>query len=97
MCFKSKRMDSNAESNPQSHVGGSVPSHLVSGATSEINNLLKILAGTCSDVEEMLVGNRGAEKCLETLRTCIGRAGGIAAALAHYAGATDHKMLITLN
>ena len=87
-------MDSTSESKPQSPVGGSVPSQLVSGATSEINNLLQIISGTCSDVEEMLEGNRGAQKCLETLRGCIARAGAIAAALAEHAGSTDHKMLI---
>src|SRR5215469_5981455 len=87
-------MDSDYENKPQSHAGASVPGHLVSGATSEINNLLQILSGTCSDIEEMLLGNRDAEKSLETLRGCIGRAGTIAAALAQHAGATDHKMLI---
>lgn len=66
----------------------------MSGATSEINNLLQIISGACSDVEEMLEGNHDAEKRLETLRGCIGRAGAIAASLAQHAGATDHKMLI---
>jgi CheY-like chemotaxis protein len=87
-------MDSNSKNNPQSAVDRSVPSQLVSGATSEINNLLQIISGTCSDVEEMLEGNRGAEKCFQTLRECVGRAGAIAAELAEHAGATDHKMLI---
>jgi len=87
-------MDPSFDSHPDTPVGTSVPSQLVSGATSEINNLLQIISGTCSDVEEMLVGNRDGEKCLETLRGCIARAGAIAAALAGHAGATDHKMLI---
>lgn len=87
-------MDSNSERNPESVGGASVPSQMVSSATSEINNLLQIISGTCSDVEEMLEGTPGAEKCLKTLRGCVGRAGAIAAALAEHAGATDHKMLI---
>jgi CheY-like chemotaxis protein len=93
VCF-TKGMDSNSETNPESPVGRSVPSQLVSDATSEINNLLQIITGTCSDVEEMFEGNRGAEKCFKTLRECVGRAGAIAATLAGHAGATDHKMLI---
>ena len=87
-------MDSTSESDPQGIAGASVPSHLVSGATSEINNLLQIISGTCSDIEQMLEGNRDAEKCFETLRGCIGRTGAIAAALGQHAGATDHKTLI---
>src|SRR5262249_25599617 len=92
--LQTKSMDSNPENNPQSPAGRSVPGQLVSDATSEINNLLQIISGTCSDAEEMLEGNRGAEKCFKTLRECVGRAGAIAAALAENAGATDHKMLI---
>lgn len=87
-------VDSNSQGDPKILVGGSVPSQLVSGATSEINNLLQIISGTCSDIEEMLEGSRDAKKCLATLRGCIGRAGAISAALAAHAGATDHKMLI---
>ena len=66
----------------------------MSGATSEINNLLQIISATCSNVEEMLEGNRAAEKCFKTLRECVGRAGAIAAELAGHAGATDLKMVI---
>jgi len=88
------RVHSNSEGNPQTPARTSVPSQLVSGATSEINNLLQIISGACSDVGEMLEGNRDAENRLETLRKCIGRAGAITASLAQHAGATDHKMLI---
>ena len=65
----------------------------ISKATSELNNLLQIIAGTSAEIENVWQGTEGAEKYLAMLRTSIERAEKVAADLAQQAGGTDQKMM----
>jgi CheY-like chemotaxis protein len=66
----------------------------VSKATSELNNLLQIIAGTSSLIENIWEGNDASEKYLAMLRASIERAEKVTAELAHYAGGTEKKSLV---
>src|ERR1700730_3718069 len=66
----------------------------VSKATSELNNLLQIIAGTSSAIENIWEGNDASEKYLAMLRESIERAERVTAELAHQAGGSDKKSLM---
>src|ERR1700716_3884735 len=66
----------------------------VSKATSELNNLLQIIAGTSSAIENIWEGNDASEKYLAMLRESIQRAEKLTAELAHHAGGSDKKTLM---
>jgi CheY-like chemotaxis protein len=72
----------------------SVPKESVSKATSELNNLLQIISGTSTEIENLWDGSEGAEKYLDMLRASIERAEIVASQLAQQAGGTDHKVLM---
>ena len=63
-------------------------------AASELNNLLEIISGTSSALENIWAGNDGAQKYFEMLRTSVDRAAAVTAELAERAGGTDEKVLL---
>jgi CheY-like chemotaxis protein len=73
---------------------GSVPKESVSKATSELNNLLHIISGTSTEIENLWDGSAGSEKYLEMLRASIERAENVAAQLAEQAGGAEEKVLM---
>ena len=85
--------DSESKSFPAAS-SDSVPKESVSKATSELNNLLQIISGTSTEIENLWEGSDGSEKYLATLRESIERAGTVAAQLAKQAGGADEKILM---
>jgi CheY-like chemotaxis protein len=63
-------------------------------AASELNNLLEIIAGTSSLIENIWEGNDGSEKYFSMLRASIDRAADITAELVAQAGGSDEKVLL---
>ncbi len=63
----------------------------ISKATSELNNILQIIAGTTSLMEQ---GNDGSEKYAAMLRTSVERAEKVTAGLAQHAGGSEKKTLL---
>ena len=63
----------------------------ISKATNELNNLLQIITGTSSLIEE---GNDGSEKCVAMLRASVERAEKVTAGLAQHAGGSETKNLV---
>ena len=63
-------------------------------AASELNNLLEIIAGTSSLIENIWDGNDGSEKYFKMLRASIDRAADITAELVSQAGGSDEKVLL---
>jgi CheY-like chemotaxis protein len=61
---------------------------------SELNNLLEIIAGTSSLIENVWDGNDGADKYFSMLRASIDRAADITAELVNQAGGSDAKVLL---
>jgi len=71
------------------------PPDSIAKAASELNNLLQIISGTCSLVEDIfLKRSAGSEKYLAILRTSIERAEKVAAELVKQAGGADKRMLM---
>jgi len=71
------------------------PPDSIAKAASELNNLLQIISGTCSLVEDIfLKRSAGSEKYLAMLRTSIERAEKVAAELVKQAGGADKRMLM---
>lgn len=66
----------------------------ISKATSELNNLLQIIAGTSSLIENIWEGNDASEKYLAMLRASIERAEKVTAQLAHHAGGAEKKSVL---
>jgi CheY-like chemotaxis protein len=66
----------------------------ISKATSELNNLLQIIAGTSSLIENIWEGNDASEKYLAMLRASIERAEKVTAELAHHAGGAEKKSVV---
>jgi CheY-like chemotaxis protein len=85
-------MNPEDESTPAS--GGSIPKESISKATSELNNLLHIISGTSTEIENLWDGSAGSEKYLEMLRASIERAEAVAAELAEQAGGAEEKVLM---
>ena len=67
------------------------PPDSIAKAASELNNLLQIISGTCSLIEDR---SAGSEKYLGMLRTSIERAEKVAAELVKQAGGADKRMLM---
>ncbi|MEP6937314.1 MAG: response regulator [Chthoniobacterales bacterium] len=63
-------------------------------ATSELNNLLQIISGTSSLLENIWEGNRDSEKYFAMLRASVERAELIAAQLVEQAGGVGTKVLV---
>jgi CheY-like chemotaxis protein len=63
-------------------------------AASELNNLLEIISGTSSVIENIWAGNEGAQKYFDMLRTSVDRAAAVTAELAEHSGGTDKKILL---
>jgi CheY-like chemotaxis protein len=66
----------------------------VAKATSELNNLLQIISGTSSLIEDVGKSGDAQEKYLAMLRSSIERAEKVATELAQQAGGADKKMLM---
>jgi CheY-like chemotaxis protein len=73
------------EINPQSNS---------SDAASELNNLLQIISGTSSALENIWQGKEGSQKYMAMLRESIERAEKVTAQLAEQAGGVDKKPLV---
>ncbi|MEY2561385.1 MAG: two-component system, cell cycle sensor histidine kinase and response regulator CckA [Verrucomicrobiota bacterium] len=63
-------------------------------AASELNNLLEIISGTSSVIENIWAGNEGSQKYFDMLRTSVDRAAKVTAQLVEHAGGTDKKILL---
>jgi CheY-like chemotaxis protein len=63
-------------------------------AASELNNLLEIISGTSSVIENIWAGNDGSQKYFDMLRTSVDRAAKVTAQLVEHAGGTDKKILL---
>jgi CheY-like chemotaxis protein len=63
-------------------------------AASELNNLLEIISGTSSAIENIWAGNDGSQKYFDMLRTSVDRAARVTAQLAEHAGGTDKTILL---
>lgn len=66
----------------------------ISKATSELNNLLQIIAGTSSLIENIWEGNDASEKYLAMLRSSIERAESVTSELARHAGGSEKKSFV---
>jgi CheY-like chemotaxis protein len=63
-------------------------------AASELNNLLEIISGTSSVIENIWTGNEGSQKYFDMLRASVDRAAKVTAQLVEHAGGTDKKILL---
>lgn len=70
------------------------PPDSLAKAASELNNLLQIISGTSSLIEDAWKGSAGSEKYLAMLRNSIERAEKVAAELVKQAGGPDERMLM---
>ena len=70
------------------------PPDALAKTASELNNLLQIISGTCSLIEDIWKRSAGSEKYLAMLRTSIERAEKVAAELVKQAGGPDTRMLM---
>ena len=66
----------------------------VSKATSELNNLLQIIAGSSTEIANLRQGNDGSEPYVSMLRASIERAEAVASDLTQKAGGTHQKSLM---
>jgi CheY-like chemotaxis protein len=82
------------EEEPKKTPAGDENAQSLSKATSELNNMLQIIAGTSSLIENIWEGTDGSEKYLAMLRTSIERAEKVTAELAQYAGGSNAKKLV---
>jgi CheY-like chemotaxis protein len=73
---------------------GQSPDGSAPQAASELNNLLEIIAGTSSLIENIWDGNNGSEMYFQMLRASIDRAADITAELVAQAGGSDEKVLL---
>lgn len=72
----------------------SVDKKATTEAASELNNLLEIISGTSSVIENIWAGNEGSQKYFDMLRASVDRAAKVTAQLAEHAGGTDKKVLM---
>src|SRR5947208_6416994 len=68
-----------------------------SKVASELNNLIQIISGTSSLIENIWEGRPGSEKYFEMLRASIERAEQVTAQLVAQAGGTNRKKLLPPN
>ena len=70
------------------------PAQAPTAAASELNNLLEIISGTSSAIENIWEGSEHSQKYFEMLRSSVDRAAQVTAQLVENAGGTDKKMLL---
>jgi CheY-like chemotaxis protein len=70
------------------------PARKTTEAASELNNLLEIISGTSSAIENIWTGNDGSQKYFDMLRASVDRAAKVTAQLAEHAGGTDKTILL---
>src|ERR1700737_3008849 len=92
-------MNSDSGDKPSSPPANSVSKEIVSKealskATSELNNLLQIISGTSTEIENLWDDSDASEKYLAVLRGSVERAEAGAGQLAEHAGCTEQKMLM---
>src|SRR5207302_11281612 len=75
----------------ESHRNKSQEKNHNSKVASELNNLIQIISGTCSLIENIWEGRPGSEKHFEMLRASIERAEQVTAQLGAQAGGADRK------
>ena len=73
---------------------GAAENEATTQAASELNNLLEIISGTSSVIENVWAGNEGSEKYFDMLRASVDRAARVTAQLAEHAGGTNKKILL---
>ena len=66
----------------------------LTGPASELNNLIQIVSGTVSQLENIWEGTPESEKYFEMLRVSVGRAAKVTAELVKHIGGTDQKVLL---
>ena len=70
------------------------PERLVPAAASELNNLLQIVAGTVSMLENIWEGVPGSEKYFDMLRRSVDRAAKVTEHLVRQVGGVDQKIIL---
>ena len=70
------------------------PPDLIVQGTSELNNLLQIMSGTSSLIEQACQGNQASEKYVSMLRSSIQRAEKVTADLVRHVGGPQEKVLL---
>jgi CheY-like chemotaxis protein len=70
------------------------PERLVPAAASELNNLLQIVAGTVSMLENIWEGTPDSEKYFEMLRKSVDRAAKVTEQLVRRVGGEEHKIIL---
>src|SRR5438045_5505198 len=78
----------------ESHRNKSQEKNHNSKVASELNNLIQIISGTSSLIENIWEGRPGSEKYFEMLRASIERAEQVTAQLVAQAGGTNRKRLL---
>ena len=78
----------------ESHRNKSQEKNHNSKVASELNNLIQIISGTSSLIENIWEGSPGSEKYFEMLRASIERAEQVTAQLVAQAGGTNRKRLL---
>ena len=78
----------------ESHRNKSQEKNQNSKVASELNNLIQIISGTSSLIENIWEGRPGSEKYFEMLRASIERAEQVTAQLVAQAGGTNRKRLL---
>src|SRR5881392_470062 len=78
----------------ESHRNKSQEKNHNSKVASELNNLIQIISGTSSSIENIWEGRPGSEKYYEMLRASIERAEQVTAQLVGGAGGTNCKSLL---
>jgi CheY-like chemotaxis protein len=78
----------------ESHRNNSQEKNHNSKVASELNNLIQIISGTSSLIENIWEGRPGSEKYFEMLRASIERAEQVTAQLVAQAGGTNRKRLL---
>ncbi len=79
---------------PNPVVAKAVPEGGFSGAASELNNLIQIVSGTVSQLENIWEGTTASEKYFEMLRVSVDRAARVTAELVRQIGGADEKVLL---
>lgn len=77
-----------------SNQASAAPGPIGPAAASELNNLLQIVAGTVSMLENVWEGAAGSEKYFDMLRVSVDRAAKVTAQLVQQAGVTEQKILL---
>ena len=80
--------------NDANNASPSVKADSVAKATSELNNLLQIISGTSSLIEQASKSQPDSQPHFATLRTSVDRAGKVTAGLAKEAGGPDEQALV---